>query len=140
MGDPSTYDEMRVVLLPDSRLVLEHSPSTTEALVELGSRPRVDMPNLVIYRSESDHANAVEFIRTLKSDQHLAPIPIIVVTPCSVHGETNKLYATGASCVVTSSSNIPETKSALEALREFWVTVATLPYCSEPATSEVAHK
>lgn len=133
VGHSATHKEIERLLLPDPRLLLEYSPCATEAVAELRTRTGWKIPNLVIYLERSEEADAVGFVRAIKTDERLASIPIIVLTAPAPE-KTRTLYASGASCVVTRGSNTQEMRSGLEALRQFWLTVATLPYCSEPTS------
>ena len=129
-----TADEHRLLqqtLLPDPRLALQHAPRTDQVIDDLRSRPVSELPNLILFQGPGDVAGS-KLISVLKADNRLTAIPIVVLTRKLSEEENRTLYASGASCVITDSEDDAEMKAALIAFKEFWLSAATLPYCSDP--------
>ena len=131
IGTIEQFREVEAGLLPESRLILENAVSGQTALVELGTRTAEDLPNLVLGRVQS-LGNAAAFVREAKASEHLGSIPIVLITSNLTAAHVDELYLAGASCVLTEpiSTMLPD----LQTLKNFWMTVATLPYCSDPTT------
>ena len=78
------------------------------------------LPDLVLLDLSMPGRSGLDVLQTVKSDQALAHIPVIVLTSSDRPEDVQAAYATGANSFVTKSRGIDN-------LAEYWTKTASLP-------------
>lgn len=134
-------------------LLVEDSPTdrliTTEALKKSQLNPTVDCvndgvealqylqreapytdatrPDLILLDYNMPRMDGREVLATLKSDERLRSIPIIVLTTSAREEDIEQAYNRHANCFVTKPVHFAQFADAIKSIEQFWFSTATLP-------------
>ncbi|HEX9733456.1 MAG TPA: response regulator [Thermoanaerobaculia bacterium] len=146
-GGLSEVDARSVILL------VEDNPSdvrlTQEALRESGAAERLYVvpdgeqaiaflkkrnghhdaptPVLIILDLNLPRKDGREVLAEIKSDERLRRIPVVVLTTSTSEDDVMKSYCLHANCFVTKPIELEKFIDAIQSIRNFWLTTATLP-------------
>jgi CheY-like chemotaxis protein len=80
--------------------------------------------DLVISDMGTRRDEGAEFIRAIRADERLKPVPIIVL---SGSPDSRRAYDAGANVFIAKSMNMEEFFAKIKALMHFWVEIVELP-------------
>ena len=124
------YRLLAEVVRDDERLSLAWAPTGESALELLGRPPSRESPNVVLLSWVLPMLSGEEMLRTMKADEKLRTIPVIVSTFTVDVADVQRMYALGASCVVDKPHALDEFYEVIRGFALFWGRVAVLPFCS----------
>lgn len=93
-------------------------------------------PDLILLDLNLPKVSGCEVLKTIKSDEHLRRIPVVVLTTSEAKSDIEKVYASGANCYITKPPDLDGFFATIGAIEEFWMHTAALPmgnYSSTPA-------
>ncbi len=91
---------------------------------EYANAPR---PDLILLDLNLPRKNGREVLVTLKENANLRCIPVVVLTISKAEEDILKAYDNYANCYVTKPIDLDQFLSVAKFIRDFWLTVVTLP-------------
>jgi len=85
------------------------------------------MPDLVLLDLNLPKLNGIEILETLKADDTLSVIPVVMLTSSKAERDVLASYRHHASGYVTKPSEFSGLVDIVEAIREFWFSTVVLP-------------
>lgn len=108
-----------------------------EALAVLrqeGKYSSVALPDLVLLDLNLPRLNGHEVLATIKQDELLRRIPVVIVTSSKADQDIAASYQLHANCFVTKPVDLDQFFNVVQAIRDFWFVIVKLPP-SQQATS-----
>ena len=84
-------------------------------------------PNLILLDLNLPGFSGLELLSSIKSDNRLKPIPVVILTSSDADTDILKSYGSGANCYVTKPIGLKEFVHIINSIEEFWFTVVQLP-------------
>lgn len=91
---------------------------------EYANAPR---PDLILLDLNLPRKNGREVLVTLKENTNLRRIPVVVLTISKAEEDILKAYDHHVNCYVTKPIDLDQFLSVAKFIRDFWLTVVTLP-------------
>ena len=104
--------------------------SGAEALAFLhceGPHRGASRPDLVLIDLNLARKSGQDLLAAMKRDPHLRRLPVIVLTTSDAGPDILQCYDLYANCYVVKPPGQERSFEVLRAIRDFWLTVATLP-------------
>lgn len=101
-----------------------------EALTVLrqeGKYSSVALPDLVLLDLNLPRLNGHEVLATIKQDELLRRIPVVIVTSSKADQDVAASYQLHANCFVTKPVDLDQFFSVVQAIRDFWFVIVKLP-------------
>ena len=128
---PSDLDLMREALAASayqSRVI--SVPDGEEGIAYLhraGVYSNAARPNLVILDLNLPRKDGRVVLADFKSDPGLRSVPVVVFTTSHSRQDIARCYAIGANCYVSKPGNLKDFRTAVQAIEQFWFSVASVP-------------
>jgi CheY-like chemotaxis protein len=109
---------------------LHHVFDGLEALAFLrheGDYRNSPQPDLILLDLNMPRMNGREFLATVKSDDRLAIIPVVVLTTSEVERDVAAAYQLGASGFITKPIDMGHFIEVMRSLIDYWQTLSRLP-------------
>jgi len=84
-------------------------------------------PDLILLDLKMPGQNGLDFLATIKQDERLRAIPVVVITTSSLNEDVIAAYQGGAAGYVPKSNDIHEFVAAIRKLGEYWFRLVRLP-------------
>ncbi len=97
-----------------------------EAL-EILQRPGAVRPDLILLDLNLPRKDGRQVLATLKADEALKHIPVVVLTTSSAEVDILKSYQLHANCYITKPVDLEQFVNVVRSIDEFWLTVVKLP-------------
>ena len=115
----------------DSQLVRKLSVARNgkEALDFLYKKEKyqsAETPDLILLDINLPLKNGFEVLQTIKTDESLKLIPVIMFTTSSSPTDVNSSYKNHANCFITKPLEVPHFMSTIEQIEEFWFNTARI--------------
>jgi len=81
-------------------------------------------PNLILVDYNSTPQNGIEVLRTLKADNNLAAVPVVILTDDRMAKYKADCYRAGANGFVIKPHSMAETKQKIKSFFTYWIEVA----------------
>lgn len=93
------------------------------------SAPHEDAPrpDLILLDLNLPKKDGREVLATIKADESLKLIPVVILTTSQAEEDVIKAYALNANCYVTKPVDFLQFTRIVQAIESFWLTVVTLP-------------
>ncbi|MFN2531834.1 MAG: response regulator [Pyrinomonadaceae bacterium] len=85
------------------------------------------LPDLILLDLNLPKLNGHEVLSTIKQDQNLRRIPVVIVTSSKADHDIAVSYDLHANCFVTKPVDLDQFFSVVEAIRDFWFVIVKLP-------------
>ena len=92
--------------------------------VEYGQAPR---PDLILLDLNLPKVNGRDVLKSIKSNEALASIPVIVLTTSKADEDVLKSYELHANSFITKPVDWPQFMNVIRLIEEYWFTVVKLP-------------
>jgi CheY-like chemotaxis protein len=112
------------------RNTIWHVTDGVEALAFLrreGRYPDVPRPDLILLDLNMPRKDGREVLATLKADDRLKRIPVVVLTSSEAEEDVLRAYNLAANCYVTKPVDLDQFLKVVRAIEEFWLTIVKLP-------------
>ncbi len=83
-------------------------------------------PDLILMDINIPKINGKEIVSIIKKDNDLKIIPVIMLTTSSSHSDVMDSYKNHANCFITKPMNYNEFSIAVEEIKKFWFSLATV--------------
>jgi CheY-like chemotaxis protein len=84
-------------------------------------------PDLILLDLNLPKKNGREVLETIKADDDLKRIPVIVMTTSKAEQDIHRAYHLNANCYVTKPVDLDEFLNVVRSIEDFWLTIVTLP-------------
>ena len=115
----STY-QSRVNTVPDGEEAIAY-------LHRAGAYSNAARPNLVILDLNLPRKDGRLVLADFKSDPALRSVPVVIFTTSHSRQDIARCYAIGANCYVSKPGNLKDFRTAVQAIEQYWFSVASLP-------------
>ncbi|MFN2579171.1 MAG: response regulator [Pyrinomonadaceae bacterium] len=85
------------------------------------------LPDLILLDLNLPKLNGHEVLATIKQDENLRRIPVVIVTSSKADHDIAASYDLHANCFVTKPVDLDQFFKVVEAIREFWFVIVKLP-------------
>lgn len=92
-----------------------------------GNYSTATLPDLILLDLNLPRMNGHEVLATIKEDEVLRRIPVVIVTSSRADRDIATSYDLHANCFVTKPVDLDQFFHVVQALREFWFVVVKLP-------------
>lgn len=118
--------------LKDARIHVHISVAQdgVEALALLrreGQYATATLPDLILLDLNLPKMNGHEVLATIKQDEDLRRIPVVIVTSSKADQDIAASYDLQANCFITKPVDLDQFFKVVEAIRDFWFVVVRLP-------------
>lgn len=87
----------------------------------------VRFPDLILLDINLPLKNGHEVLQEIKSNEHTAHIPVIMLTTSSSEDDIRLSYKYHANCYISKPVEIKEFLEAIATVEDFWLNIVTLP-------------
>ena len=98
-----------------------------EVLQRRGAHEGASRPDLILLDLNLPRKDGREVLATLKADDSLKHIPVVVLTTSSAEVDILKSYQLHANCYITKPVDLDQFVRVVRSIDEFWLTVVKLP-------------
>jgi CheY-like chemotaxis protein len=98
-----------------------------EILQRNGAHASKARPDLILLDLNLPRKNGREVLETIKADDSLKRIPVIVMTTSKAEQDIYRAYHLNANCYVTKPVDLDEFLNVVRSIEDFWLTIVTLP-------------
>ena len=84
-------------------------------------------PDLILLDLNLPKKNGREVLESIKADDDLKRIPVIVMTTSKAEQDIHRAYHLNANCYVTKPVDLDEFLNVVRSIEDFWLTIVTLP-------------
>lgn len=107
--------------------VAEDGLQAMDFLYKRGKFASAPRPDLILLDLNLPRKNGREVLAEIKADPGLRSIPLIVLTTSNAEEDILKAYQLNANCYVVKPVGFDNFMKAMQSIRHFWFSVATLP-------------
>lgn len=87
----------------------------------------VARPDLVLLDLNLPKKDGREVLAVMKADPSLKKIPVVILTTSQAEEDVVRAYKLNANCYVTKPVDFEQFTRIVQAIEQFWLTIATLP-------------
>ncbi len=84
-------------------------------------------PDLMLLDINMPRKDGCEVLAEIRRDSALKSLPVVIFTSSESEEDIRRAYALGANCYVTKPADIDEMEMVVQAIQQFWLTIAKLP-------------
>jgi len=84
-------------------------------------------PDIIFLDLNLPKMNGLEVLETIKADNNLKSIPVVILTTSNAQEHISKSYLLNANCYVTKPVDFDHFLSVVKTIESFWFNVAKLP-------------
>lgn len=95
---------------------------------------RAPRPDLVLLDTDMPGQDGLAFLATIKQDEHLRAIPVVIMTTSEIEADVRAAYRTGAAGYILKPADIDEFAAAIDKLVQYWFGRMRLPENCETRT------
>lgn len=102
-----------------------------EALAYLrkqGAYANAKRPDLILLDLNLPKIDGREVLASVKEDQSLRQIPVVVLTTCQSPQDIYAAYKSHANCYITKPVDLQQFVAVIGSIEDFWLTVVKLPF------------
>ncbi|MDX6712853.1 MAG: hypothetical protein QOH96_3869 [Blastocatellia bacterium] len=92
-----------------------------------GKHSRAALPDLILLDLNLPKMNGHEVLATIKRDENLHRIPVVIVTSSKAEQDIAASYDLHANCFITKPVELDQFNNVVEAIRDFWFVIVKLP-------------
>jgi two-component system, chemotaxis family, response regulator Rcp1 len=86
-----------------------------------------EMPDLVLLDINMPRVNGFEVLMTMKNDEKLKSIPVVMLTTSSSEKDIKFAYEHHANCYITKPVNLEKFIEVVRRVEDFWLSIVRLP-------------
>lgn len=116
-------------VLQDSSLDidLEITFNGEEAVELLMAKPVSELPDMILLDLNLPRLDGIDVLRMVKGHEKLKKIPVVVLSTSSNKQDIIQSYQEHANCFITKPSDFDQFEKVIQALENFWFSIAKLP-------------
>jgi CheY-like chemotaxis protein len=98
-----------------------------DCLYQRGKYTGYARPDIILLDLNLPKLDGREVLKTIKADDKLRGIPVIVLTTSKSEEDILKIYNLHANCYITKPVDIDEFIRIIHSIEDFWLTIVQLP-------------
>ncbi len=106
---------------------VEDGEQALDFLYQRGNYVTAERPDLILLDLNLPRLGGREVLKTIKSDAHLASIPVVVLTTLTDDEAREAVYEMKANCFISKPLEQKEFMQVILSIGNFWFSVARLP-------------
>jgi CheY-like chemotaxis protein len=122
-----TRESLKDCRLLNELFVAKDGDEAIQFLCQKGQHAGAPRPDLVILDLNLPRKSGREVLEFAKKSLDLQEIPIIILTSSREKSDILQSYALHANCYISKPLGLEEFVGVVEAIEEFWFSIATLP-------------
>jgi len=95
---------------------------------EFGDSDKFPMPDLILLDLRLPRVDGLEVLKTIKSDENLRRIPVVILTTSAVEADKLKAYERNANSYLVKPVDFPKFVALMESLNYYWLAWNRYPY------------
>jgi two-component system response regulator len=107
--------------------IVEDGIEALDYLYQRGKYSKVTRPDLIILDLNLPRLSGKQVLETIKTDENLRRIPVIILTISQAEEDIIKSYDLHANCYVTKPLDIDQFNKVVQSIEEFWFAIVKLP-------------
>lgn len=96
-------------------------------LFKRGDYENAVTPDLILLDLNLPGVDGREVLKTIKNDEHLRVIPVVVMTSSEAETDVVKSYSSHANCYISKPVDFDGFVDVVKSIEKFWFTVVKLP-------------
>ena len=96
-------------------------------IYQKGRYKNVSLPDIVFLDINMPKVNGMTVLKTIKKDENLKKIPVIVLGTSGDSKEVKSAYESNANCYITKPIDYDHFDTILGCIEKFWTKIATIP-------------
>jgi len=130
--DTADHVELIVKALRDNNVlnkvhVVASGEEAIDFLYQRGEYANVARPGLILLDIKLPGMDGIEFLRRIKADPKLKPIPVVVLTTAAGEKEIVESYSCGANSYIVKPVDFEQFVKVIKELKLYWMVVNSLP-------------
>ena len=113
--------------LPSTVHVVEDGASAISFLQRQGPYAKAPRPTLILLDLNLPRKSGREVLAEIKLDPGLRSIPVVILTTSNAEDDIRRSYDLHANCYIVKPYDYYSFVDAIQSIRHFWFSVATLP-------------
>jgi CheY-like chemotaxis protein len=85
------------------------------------------LPDLILLDINLPKIDGLEVLSTIKNDDRLKMIPVIMLTTSSAEKDIRTSYANHANCFIIKPVDLPRFMEVVKTIEDFWISIVKLP-------------
>lgn len=127
-GDARLAQEaLRESKLRNNLYVAEDGIEAMNFLKKEGKYHGVPKPDLILLDLNLPRMDGREVLKSIKSDEALKRIPVVILTMSSAEEDILKSYNLFANCYITKPIDLEQFIKVVRSIEDFWLTIVKLP-------------
>lgn len=122
-----TDEALKETKVPYNLQVAEDGEQGIQRLRREAPYENTRRPDMILLDWNMPGMDGREVLRTIKQDQDLKDIPVVVLTTSKAEVDVQGAYDLHANCFITKPVNIVQFFEVISAVEKFWLGTATLP-------------
>jgi two-component system, chemotaxis family, response regulator Rcp1 len=122
-----TMEALREGKVSNRLTVARDGEEALEILQKRGAHADAARPDLVLLDLNLPRKDGREVLATLKADDDLKRIPVVVLTTSSAERDILRSYQLHANCYITKPVDLEQFVNVVKSIDDFWLTVVRLP-------------
>ena len=98
-----------------------------DVLADLRNRPG-ELPGLILLDLNLPRVSGIEVLQTIKADDDLRTIPVIVLTTSTREEDVVRTYRLGVNTFISKPVRFEDFIKVIATIQEYWIVIATLPH------------
>jgi CheY-like chemotaxis protein len=107
--------------------VAEDGVEALAFLRQEGKFARAPRPDIILLDLNLPKKDGLEVLAEIKADQDLKRMPVIILTTSQAEEDILRTSDLHANCFITKPVDLEQFIKVVESLKEFWLTIVTLP-------------
>ena len=107
--------------------IVEDGVEALDYLYRRGKYSKATRPDLIILDLNLPRINGKQVLETIKTDENLRRIPVVILTISQAEEDIIKSYNLHANCYVTKPLDIDQFNKVVQSIQEFWFAIVKLP-------------
>lgn len=110
--------------------VVSDGEEALDYLFRRGPFSNAVMPDLILLDLNMPNLDGREVLRTIRADQRLGHIPVVVLTTSKYEADILRSYELGCNSFITKPVRVDEFVETIQKLGRYWLELVTLPTVS----------
>jgi CheY-like chemotaxis protein len=110
--------------------VVKDGVAAVEALGEMAAAGDGSLPDLVLLDLNLPRKDGRQVLAEIRRDMRMRHVPVVVLTSSDTEDDVLRSYQLGANSYVIKPGELRDYRYVVEAIRNYWLGVSTLPHGS----------
>ncbi|MCE9581482.1 MAG: response regulator [Planctomycetes bacterium] len=112
---------------PIRQVLAMNGEDALDYLRRKGNYASAKRPRLILLDLNLPRKDGREVLEDIKDDPELKHIPVVVLTTSAAESDVRRSYRSHANCFITKPAELPEYRTVVRSLVDFWLRIARLP-------------